>query len=608
MTYIYLLENLDINLIALAASIITVLGLTILGSPIVHPKNGGPIVAFAVGMGVMVTLFTVFGTIFYSNFNLLALILCVLALLAGVLTYRRGQLGPHLSLALFAMVAVGVLAIIVSGRIASEWDEFSHWLHAFRYLFENSRFPGPPDAAPMQSCCAAYPYGWPLLAYLSSMMAGFIESIPAVLNILILGLFGGLLAQLAQPERKSPSFPVIAIGVLGATLLGTTFVSKLVFSTYADNITSVMVAVAAFLTFSINKALEEKDTTTAAQMFIALALVGTALLSVKPGNLVLYAAILGSGSLLILRSGAWRGLRWPAILVILIPCVVYVLWRDFVGDHLSGQELVIQKFSDWKISLIPQILSSMLVVAGHKSGYFFLMVVVVVLGVRGFIRMQSDIDRLAVIVGLLFIGYNLFLLFTYVAVFGKNDALRVASYWRYNTHLGLAGTLVAFLLLREIWDRFIAYRPLAHSKWLMILPIALLVIAPFAFLKSVRFDINPMKHFIRETTREIPSYVPTGSTIGVYDPNGTGLSTVMSLYEWQGQIKYSGQVTAFSGSKSLDGFLKPNGVEYVFVMSGHHMSELIPDQPAALLLSRAQNWEAIASFPFPEASFPKKFP
>lgn len=590
------------------ASAITVLGLIVLGAPFIHPRNGGPVVAFAAGMGVMVTLFTVSGTIFYYDFKSLTLILCGIVLLAGVLSYRTGRLGPHLSLAIGAMVAVAVLAIVVSGRIASEWDEFSHWLHAFRYLFENSRFPGPPDAAPMQSCCAAYPYGWPLLAYLSSMMSGFIESIPAVLNILILGLFGGLLAQLAQPERVTPAFPVIAIGVLGATLLGTTFVSKLVFSTYADNITSVLVAVAAYLAYRINQALEEKDAPTATQMFIALALVGTALLSVKPGNLVLYVVVLGSGSVLLLRSGAWRAIRWPAILVIILPGVVYVLWRNFVGDYLSGQELVIHKFSDWKISLIPQILWSMLVVAGHKSGYFLLMAVSVALGVRGLIRMRTNIDRLAVIVGLLFLGYNLFLLFTYVAVFGKNDALRVASYWRYNTHLGLAGTLVAFLLVREIWDRFIAHRPLAQSRWLMILPAALLVIAPFVFLKSVRFDINPMKEFIRETTREIPSYVPVGSTIGVYDPEGTGLATVMSLYEWQGQAKYSGQITAFSGNKSLDIFLTPNGVEYLFVVSGHHMSELIPDQPAALLLSRAQNWEAIASFPFPEASFPKRFP
>lgn len=607
-TYINLLENLNVDLIAFMGSVITVLGLIVLGAPLVHPRNGGPVVAFAAGMGGMVTLFSVSGTIFYYDFKLVALVLCGIVLLAGLLSYRAGRLGPHLSLAIGTTIAVAVLAIVVSGRIASEWDEFSHWLHAFRYLFENNRFPGPPDATPMYSCCAAYPYGWPLLAYLTSMASGFIESIPAVLNILILGLFGGLLAQLAQPERVKPAFPVIAVGVLGATLLGTTFVSKLVFSTYADNITSVMVAVAAYLAYRINQALEEKDATTATQLFIALALVGTALLSVKPGNLVLYVIVLGSGSLLFLRSGAWREVRWPAVLVIVLPALVYVLWRNFVDDYLSGQELVILQFSDWKISLIPQILWSMLLVAGHKSGYFLLMAVSVALGIRGFIRMRTDMDRLAVIVGLLFLGYNVFLLFTYVAVFGKNDALRVASYWRYNTHLGLAGTLVAFLLLRQIWDRFIGYRPVAHSKWLMVLPIALLVIAPFAFLKSVRFDINPMKTFIRETTRELPSYVPPGSTMSIYDPEGTGLATVMSLYEWQGRVRYSGQITAFSQNKSPDVFLAPNGAEYLFVMSGHHMSELIPDQPVALLLSRAKNWEAIASFPFPEASFPKRFP
>lgn len=607
LTYLNLLADLNINMIAYAGAVITVIGLTVLGTPLVKPDNGGPVVAFAAGMGLIAALFTVFGTLVYVDFRILSGLVGGLVLLAGYFSFRREGLRTHLHLALIAVIAVSVLAVIVSGRIASEWDEFSHWLHAVRYLFENNRFPGPPDAAPIFSCCAAYPYGWPLLTYFPSMLLGFAESIPAVLNVLILGLFGCLLAQLAQPQERHPSIPLVALGVLGSTLLAPTFVSKLVFSTYADSITGVLVAVAAFLVYRINQALEESDTA-AAQLCMALGLVSAALISTKPGNLVLLACVLGSGCVLLLRTGTWRKLRWHALLVIVVPGIVYVLWRLFVGDFLHGQELVIRGVDGWHISLLPGILWAMLVVAAHKSGYFLIMAVIAVLAIRGLIRMQTRIDRLAVIVGLLFIGYNVFLLFTYVAVFGKPDALRVASFWRYNTHLGLSGALVLFMVLGHVWDRYIAHRSWAAHRILIILPCVLLVIAPFAFLKSVRFDIDPMKQFIRETTRELPAHLPADARIGLYDPEGTGVSAVMGLYEWQGKLQFIGKISAFSGDKSLDAFINSSRPDYVLVLSGQREVSRLPDQPSAMLLSREENWAAIADFPYPGGVFPGRFP
>lgn len=594
-------------MVAYAGAVMTVLGLTVLGTQLVRPDNGGPVVAFAAGMGLITVLFTVFGTLVYVDFRLLSGLVGGLVVLAGYVSFRRGRLRPQLYLLLIAVITVSVLAIIVSGRTASEWDEFSHWLHAVRYLFENNRFPGSPEAAPIFSCCAAYPYGWPLLTYFPSMVFGFAESIPAVLNVLILGLFGCLLAQLAQPQERHPSIALVAVGVLGSTLLAPTFVSKLVFSTYADSITGVLVAVAAFLAYRINQALEENDTT-ASQLFLALALVGAALISTKPGNLVLLACVLGSGGVLLLRNGSWRNLRWHALSAVFIPAIVYVLWRMFVGEYLSGQEMAIQGVEDWHVSLVPDILWAMLVVAAHKSGYFLIMAVISVLAIRGLIKMRTRIDRLSVIVGLLFLGYNAFLLFTYVAVFGEYDALRVASFWRYNTHLGLSGSLVLFMVMGHLWERFIAHRRWSANRILLLLPCALLVIAPFAFLKSVRFDIDPMKTFIRETTRELPSHLPADASVGLYDPEGTGVSAVMGLYEWQGKLQFIGKISAFSGDKNLESFISSSRPDYVLVLSGQRNVSHLPDQPSAMLLSREKNWAVIAAFPYPGGDFPDRYP
>lgn len=607
LTYLTLIENLNINLISVAGSLITVLGVTVLGIPLVKAENGGPVVAFATGMGLIVSVVTVFGTVFFVDFRVLAGGIFGLTVLAGYFGFRHDQLRPHMRAALIAVAAVAVLAIVVSGRLASEWDEFSHWLHAVRYLFENNRFPGPPTASPMFSCCAAYPYGWPLLTYLPSIVFGFVESIPAVLNVLILGLFGVLLAQLARPHGGDASTAGIVLGVLGATLLAPTFVSKLVFSTYADNITGVLVGVAVFLTYSVSKALAEGERS-AARLSVALAFVGAALISTKPGNLILLACVLGAGCVLILRDGTWRKLTSHVLLVIVVPGIVYVLWRLFVEDYLSSKELVIRDFDGWHISLVPEILRSMLVVAAHKSGYFLIMATVSVLAIRGLIRMQTRIDRMAIIVGLLFLGYNAFLLFTYVAVFGEPDARRVASFWRYNTHLGLSGALVMFMIAGEVWARYLSHRNWASHRILWFLPCALLVIAPFAFLKSVRFDIDPMKNFLRETTRELPEHLPKGAKVGLYDPEGTGISAMMSLYEWQGHLKFNGRVSAYSGDQSLDAFLGSDRHDFVLVISGQRQSAALPDRAAAMLLSRERNWNVVATFPYPNGKFPKRFP
>jgi len=58
------------------------------------------------------------------------------------------------------------------------------------------------------------------------------------------------------------------------------------------------------------------------------------------------------------------------------------------------------------------------------------------------LKFRTRFDRLAIIAATVFLGHNLFLFFAYISIFGKNDALRAASYWRYNMQLGMIG--VAF--------------------------------------------------------------------------------------------------------------------------------------------------------------------
>ena len=125
----------------------------------------------------------------------------------------------------------------------------------------------------------------------------------------------------------------------------------------------------------------------------------------------------------------------------------------WVETELGGTILSVRPIDQWFIDLIPQIIWKMLVVFSKKGAYFVLMFVATVFAIRGMIRLQTPLDRLAIIVGAIFLGYNSFLLFTYVTVFRERDALRAVSLWRYNMHLGPLGMAFATYGLALLWKK-----------------------------------------------------------------------------------------------------------------------------------------------------------
>ena len=609
MRYADIITSITVDPISITAAAVVVLGLVVLGLPLIGNRDGGPIVNFAVGMGAVVSIFTVIGTLTDIDFRLLAGICGALAVIAALISYRRGILRPTLTFAVLSLLTVAVLVIMVSSRQASEWDEFSHWLHASRYLFNVNLFPGPPGRPEIASCCAAYPYGWPLINYLAQFFAGFSEALPALINVMLLGLFGGLVATLLVPGKERPGFIVIALGTVGTTLLGPTFVSKLVFSSYADNVTNVLVGVGVFLAYRLNERFAEGNRGAIISVCLALGLTGAALLSVKPGNLVLLVGILGGFALLAIRERIWsKAPVWPLLITIALPALTFVVWRHFVGQYLQGEEMAILPREQWNIEEIPQILMSMASVAAHKGGYFALMLIVVALGLRGLWRPRTEVDRLAVIAGALFLGYNLFLLFSYVTIFGGYESVRAASFWRYNTHLGLAGMLVAATVIRVLWQRFVAPQGWSRQGWLKALPILVLIVAPIGFAKSIRFDLDPMKTFIRETMRSVEREVPPSAHIALFDPEGTGLGAVMASYEWDGAPTLTNRVSAFTRDNTIERLFKNPATDYALVLSGHSGTNLVPNEPKAFLLSREKAWAPVQSLPFPGDDFPKRYP
>jgi hypothetical protein len=319
----------------------------------------------------------------------------------------------------------------------------------------------------------------------------------------------------------------------------------------------------------------------------------------------LFGCAFAAAALMTARHRGLRALFGPEWLPALaLPLICAGLWRWHVGQYLSGQEMSVRPFADWNIHLIPAIISAMGSVASQKGGHFGLGLVVTVFGLVGLVRCRDRLDRLSAIAGMLFVGYNLFLLTTYVAVFGAQDGLNVMSYWRYNTHVGLAVTLPAAMLAGRYLGRF------AERGWMRGLGAAAVVLTlagPLATAWYIRFDLDPMKAHYRQTLRQLPGMVPPGATIEVMDPHGSGLSQVMAIYEWNDRKRFSRGFSAFSSGDPL-AWLNIAPTDWAIVLSGQERLNL-PTSEGALLVHREGNvWHVAETFPYPGKVIPKQWP
>ncbi|MBI3445759.1 MAG: hypothetical protein HY055_10470 [Magnetospirillum sp.] len=580
-----------------AASLAAIAAIALAGRVVLGRTE--PACAFAAGMGGFVLAATLTGVFGVD----LRLALGGLVVTAAIMAWRdRATLAPWARVAGPVLLALMPLLLLLSDRRGSEWDEFSHWLHAFRYLAVNHVLPGGPLVPVMESCCAAYPYGWPLVGLAAMSLSGFSEAMPALLNTLMLALFAMLLLRLAQGEGKV-SVRGAAIAALAATLASPTFVAKLAFSAYADVATAFLAAILALM----GERLAARDGDEApGRWAMAFGLAGAALMAVKPGNTALFGCVFGGTLLLSLRQGGWRALlHWHLLPMLALPAAVVLLWRWHVGRYLSGQEMVILPMAHWHVAQIPLILKGMADVAVNKGGHFGLGLVMLALGLRGLIRNRNRLDRLCALAGMMFLGYNLFLLVTYVVVFGDYEALHVASFWRYNTHLGMAIMLPAAIFagrgVRWLVDRFPVTRKLG---WLVL---ALAMAGPLVMAPHIRFDADPLKAFMRHSLHEAGIAMPPGAVAVVVDPSGSGLTGVFATYEWSGRAKLRSYHSAFNPEPPL-AWLDRQGVEWAFIASGQDRMSLSPLNAALLVHRQGGAWVVADEFPYPGGKIPERWP
>jgi hypothetical protein len=587
------------------------LGLTSLGA-FIGGKNRVLEATPFYGWAVVCLVFTLGGVFTTVSFTAMTLALSALAVPAGILAYRRdGALFPA-GTGRIVILALPLL-ILVSAMVGSQWDEFTDWLFTPRQLLENDSFPNHTNIH-LSGALAAYPFNWHFITFLASRVTGHLaESAGALVNVLLLLSFGLYLAKLIGKESGhsaplgKPGWGLCALGALLAIPFNPTFAQKVALTSYADTSTAVAVGFAAVLGWQILNSLSEERKDDARSLAFQMSLVLVVLTNMKQATLVLFLLVVGAFVLTGLRDPKIRfGDLLRHLPVIIIPSlIIYLAWRYHVSNELGGKEFSIREFSQWYIAEIPQILARMLLVFTKKGLYLALFLIVIFFSVRGFFRMRTPFDRLAVIVGAVMLGYNAFLLFSYVAAFSKFDALRAASLWRYNMHLGTIVVLFAACglagLIKQRQPKFLNGPTLAR------IAIILIVAAPFVFAEKLRFDKAKHVPFYRLVGVEIGEFVKEGDTLIVVDPLGTGESAAVTRFQLSKRDVYKSYLSLYHNptEENIRQRLLKEGYSHALIHS------ITPDlqrgvglelkEGASYLLEReGKSWRELKSWPTPE--------
>jgi hypothetical protein len=236
---------------------------------------------------------------------------------------------------------------------------------------------------------------------------------------------------------------------------------------------------------------------------------------------------------------AWRDAAIPlarylriAAVAAVPALVVYAAWRWYVSVELvrvPGAEATIMPFDLWNVAAIPRILWGMTVVASKKIAFFVPMAIACGFAVRALVKgARSEFDRVAILTATVFVAYNVFLLFIYVAHFALPNALSVVSYWRYNIDIGSVAIVFITSGVLTLWSRYGSFD--RYPRWAAPVAIALVVALPIALADKVRFDLEPPKPHYLAVAKDLRAMGLAAARIRLLDPNGTGEAGVITRY------------------------------------------------------------------------------
>jgi hypothetical protein len=486
-----------------------------------------------VGFGIMVSAISVLAVA-------TRLPLSLLMLGAGAVAVMVPLLHRELPGRAVTWIAIAVLApvlMLAARHPPAMWDDFWNWLPNAAYAYHHNSLAWP-DLPPSLSIFPGYPQGMPLaIAAASFMSGGFAKVAGPIVNVLLLAgscavfadalttmlIRHGRLRQGSETSLLKPPLVVIALAVAVTTLLNPGLDGAVLLSSYADTGTMAAVGALALIGTEILTRVLAGDTKDLASLAWRFGLVGAMLVSLKQSNPALLALLTGGLIAVALRHPLLRKsmLRKPTLLALLArmvaPALVFiVVWRFYVRSYLHNMpnsEQAFRPLADWNFDLLQNTLISIGDLIADWPVFHGLMWSVSVAGLLFLFQLPRRVSeaRILAIVGAgLWIGYNGFMLFIYVAVMSENDATIAADYWRYMPHAVLPALYALTIALAiAFWPIRFDLRHPAPALAAAMLALAVL---------PLRADINDpagraWQKFIRETAAEMQAMIPAGANV-----------------------------------------------------------------------------------------------
>jgi len=445
-----------------------------------------------------------------------------LGILSVIALLIRRQL-PGGSPTWIALALVSPVLVSAAGHDPAMWDDFWNWLPSAAYEYWNNSLSWPGLPASL-SIFPGYPQGMPLMISAASFLGGrFLETAGPVINVLLLAgssaLFADALAATLVRHKRLQAAEMPLVLIAGAVAITVLFNPGLdggvVLSSYADGGTMAAIGALGLLGVEI---LARMSTTEAAEvkgLAWRFGFVGAMLVNLKQANPVLLALVAAGLIVVALRDPAIRTRRALMQLPRMLgPAIVLIaLWRWYVVQSLPNSEQAFRTFDTWNFGVLRQTLAAMAHHIAEAPLFHSMMWVVTAVGIASFFQLTRKANEarwLAVVCATVWIGYNVFLVITYLGVMTGSDAHIAADYWRYTPHVALLGLyppVMALAIAR--WPAWINLRSAVPT----------LAVVSLAFCAMpLRSDLkNPAGRawlrFLRDAAIDLRNVLPAGSKL-----------------------------------------------------------------------------------------------
>ena len=299
----------------------------------------------------------------------------------------------------------------------------------------------------------------------------------------------------ALPDHRDlhgqPGWWACAAGFLLAVPLNPGFTPRVFFASYGEAPLAVTLMFAVALGADLFAA--ARADAPCRRRLAALALVLAALVEIKQSALGLLLPFAAGLLLLGLAAPVMRRRRWAAMVA--VSCapalLLYLAWRWYVLGHFAVGELKMLPLAEWHLDLLPQIFAGIAFAVFQKATYFALVAALLVAGVVETRRRPWGHTAVVLALGAALVaGFNLFLLFTYVAHFPAVWAVNAHSYFRYMSQLSLVVVLGLVSWLQPAIAAWLARRTPRQRRLAARGAVALAAVLPLAAAPLLRFDLD----------------------------------------------------------------------------------------------------------------------